>query len=53
MIKLTIRVFKALPPGHLGELEKIVPKNANMDDFSSQLFRLNLFYVEMRNDLSE
>ena len=58
MIKLTIGVLKALLAKCLADLEKNVPKNENMDEFSGQLFHFPLFLMvkwvlNQRNILSE
>ena len=45
MIKLTIGAFKAPLAKGLGDLEKNVPKNKNMDEFSGQLFHFPLFFM--------
>ena len=54
MIKLTIGVFKALLAKRLGDLEKYLSKNGNMDEFSGQLFHFPFFfYVEVNSKLEE
>ena len=57
-IKLTVWVFKPLLAKRLGDWEKNVPKNKNMDEFSGQLFHFPHFFmvkwvINHRNILSE
>ena len=45
VINLTIGVFKALLAKRLGDLEKYLSKNGNMDEFSGQLFHFPFFFM--------
>ena len=42
---LIIGVFKAFLATYLGDSEKNFQKNANMDAFSTQLFRFSLLFT--------
>ena len=58
MIKLTKGFFKALLQTHLGGSLKNAPKNANRDEFSSQLFCFQIFFnviwvINKRNIIPE
>ena len=53
VIKLTIGAFKALLAKCLGDLEKNVPKNENMDEFLSQLFHFPFFFYGEVSSKSE